>query len=188
MKVLLIDNHDSFTYNLVQQLKQSGVEVIVKSPDDIPLSLLSGFNKIMISPGPGVPSESGKLIEIIRNLSIRTSVLGVCLGHQAIAEAFGARLIKAARIYHCEAVEIVQRIPGYNLFAGLPETFSAGRYHSWVVDPSSLPDELEITAHDPGSEVMGLRHRRFRFHGVQFHPESIMTPEGAKIIKNWIEE
>lgn len=184
MKVLIIDNNDSFTYNLVQMLRESNAEPVIKSIDDIYIDEVLNYKKILISPGPGMPSE--KLLKIIRKVDRDSSLLGVCLGQQAIAEAFGAKLKPSMRICHGEATEIIQIVNDYKLFSGLPEKFSAGRYHSWIIDPLTLTFELETTAEDVNGEIMGIRHKTLDIHAVQFHPESILTPQGNLIIFNWL--
>jgi anthranilate synthase component II len=184
MKVLVVDNHDSFTYNLVQQLAESGAQTIVKPLEDISLKKIKEFRKLLISPGPGLPSK--KLKNLIKQAAPDASVLGVCLGHQAAAMVYGGKLKQASRIYHGEAADIRITNKEYSLFRDMPDVFAAGRYHSWIIDPDTLPEILEITAVDENNEIMGLRHKEFDLHTVQFHPESILTPEGSKIISNWL--
>jgi anthranilate synthase component II len=184
MNVLVVDNHDSFTYNLVQMLKECNASPVVRLCENFSYSEALNYHKILISPGPGLPSQ--KLRRIIKKISAHSSILGVCLGHQAAAEVFGGHLKKAARIYHGEAVKTRVVINGYDLYKDLPGEFITGRYHSWVVDNQNLPDTLEITAIDENNEIMGLHHKQLDLHTVQFHPESILTPEGNKIISNWL--
>lgn len=184
--LLLIDNYDSFTYNLAQYAREvGGARVTVARNDKIALEDVGRFDKILVSPGPGLPSEAGILPELLQVYAPLKPVLGVCLGLQAIGEAFGGRLKNLADVYHGVAtpVHVVAHDP---LFAGLPVTFPAGRYHSWVVDETDFPADLEITATDDRGLVMALRHRRFDVRGVQFHPESVLTPHGKQLIHNWI--
>lgn len=187
MKIVVFDNYDSFTYNLVHAIKKiSGLPVAVIRNDELELGDLEVYDKIVLSPGPGVPEEAGLLLPVIREYAPRKSMLGVCLGHQAIGEAFGARLLNMNRVLHGIAtpVSVISRTTP--LFNGLPDTFDAGRYHSWIVDSDALPDCLEITSLDHEGRIMSLRHRRFDVQGVQFHPESVLTPLGEQILKNWL--
>jgi anthranilate synthase component 2 len=186
MNILVFDNYDSFTYNLVHYLeKLSDCRVEVHRNDKIALEAIARFDKILLSPGPGLPSEAGILHEVIRHYAPKKSILGVCLGQQAIAEVYGGKLKNLDTVFHGVAtdVEIVQ---DELLFDGLPRHFNAGRYHSWVVDATGFPAELEITAKDASGLIMALRHRKFDLRGVQFHPESILTEHGEKIIANWL--
>lgn len=185
-KILLIDNYDSFTYNLVHLIVSLGYEVEVRRNDAITLEEAGGYEKILLSPGPGIPSEAGLLTDIVRHYSPTRSILGVCLGHQAIGEVFGAGLINLSEVHHGVASKIEITIDDL-IFRGLDSSFEAGRYHSWAVSPENFPAELEITAVDGSGEIMALRHRKFNVRGVQFHPESVLTPVGHKIIQNWIE-
>jgi anthranilate synthase component 2 len=185
-KILLIDNYDSFTYNLVHLIKSLGYEVEVRRNDDITIREAGNYDKIMLSPGPGIPSEAGMLMEIVAQLAPSKSILGVCLGHQAIGEVFGARLINLSEVHHGIASKI-EITSGDSLFSGLDKTFEAGRYHSWAVSPENFPAVLEITAVDASGEIMALRHKKYDVRGVQFHPESVLTPVGKTIIQNWIE-
>ncbi len=194
MKILVFDNYDSFTYNLVHLVEKIiGDKVDVYRNDQIPLEKVNQYDKIILSPGPGLPCEAGLLLPLIKQYAASKSILGVCLGHQAIGEVFGGRLLNLSKVYHGVAlpVEIVQRKetdPQANadLFAGLPDQFLAGRYHSWVIDPVGFPDELEITAKDANGHIMALRHRKYDVLGVQFHPESVLTPEGERLMRNWL--
>lgn len=183
----MIDNYDSFTWNLVHAVRKlTGAEVKVFRNDEVDMEELESCDKILLSPGPGIPSEAGMMPAIIRELAPRKSILGVCLGHQAIGEAFGARLLNMDTVVHGVAtpVHIVSRdIP---LYLGIPATFDAGRYHSWIVDREDFPECLEITAIDGENRIMSLRHRRYDVQGVQYHPESVLTPLGEKIIENWL--
>jgi len=186
-KILLIDNYDSFTYNLVHLVRSFGVEVEVRRNDAILMEEVLPFEKILLSPGPGIPSEAGLLTEIVRIYAPTKSILGVCLGHQAIGEVFGASLINLKEVHHGVASQI-NVVCDELLFKGLDNSFEAGRYHSWAVSPENFPNDLEVTALDTSGEIMALRHRRYDVRGVQFHPESVLTPMGPKIIQNWLEE
>jgi len=186
MKILVFDNYDSFTYNLVQLIKeQSNASVDVFRNDEIPLEDVKAYDKILLSPGPGIPSESGLLIPLIQAYASTKSILGVCLGQQAIAEAFGGSLTNLSKVYHGIATP-VELIGDSVLFEGLPKTFHVGRYHSWVVNENDLPAELKITSKDAEGYIMSLEHTTYDVKGVQYHPESVLTPEGAKIIGNWL--
>jgi len=186
MKILVFDNYDSFTYNLVQMIKeQSDALVDVFRNDEIPLEDVKAYDKILLSPGPGIPSESGLLIPLIQQYASTKSILGVCLGQQAIAEAFGGSLTNLSKVYHGIATP-VELIGDSILFEGLPKTFNVGRYHSWVVNENDLPAELKITSKDVEGYIMSLEHTSYDVKGVQYHPESVLTPEGAKIIGNWL--
>jgi anthranilate synthase component 2 len=186
MKILVFDNYDSFTYNLVQIIKeQSNASVDVFRNDEIPLEDVKAYDKILWSPGPGIPSESGLLIPLIQAYASTKSILGVCLGQQAIAEAFGGSLTNLSKVYHGIATP-VELIGDSVLFEGLPKTFHVGRYHSWVVNENDLPAELKITSKDADGYIMSLEHTSYDVKGVQYHPESVLTPEGAKIIGNWL--
>lgn len=185
MKLLILDNYDSFTYNIVHAVCELGVEPTVRRNDRITLDEVDAFDKIIISPGPGVPSEAGILPQLLERYAENKPILGVCLGHQAIGERFGARLRNLPQVYHGIRSTITVTVPDY-IFAGLPEHLEVGRYHSWVVDSKGLPDCLEVTAVSPDGEIMAMRHRTLDVRGVQFHPESILTPQGLTIIKNWI--
>ena len=187
-KIVVIDNYDSFTYNLVQYVEEgSGHQVTVCRNDAISLEDLESFDLFFLSPGPGLPAESGLLKKIIQKYGPSKKMLGVCLGHQAIAEVYGARLINLDRVYHGVQTYMSMTHKDMFLFRGLNNPFLAGRYHSWVVEPSELPPELEILAFDEERQIMALRHRKFDLYGVQFHPESILTPDGRTIINNFLE-
>lgn len=186
MKILLLDNYDSFTYNLLHILKELGVEVEVHRNDRISLEEVDRFDKILLSPGPGIPAEAGILLPLIRRYAATKSILGVCLGEQAIGETFGAKLLNLTQVHHgvCSDIRVLK--PDEYLFAGLETVFCAGRYHSWVVDKESFPDCLEITAEDTEErQIMALRHREYDVRGIQFHPESVLTPKGKRIVENW---
>jgi anthranilate synthase component II len=194
MKILVFDNYDSFTYNLVhlvQKIIANKVDVVRN--DQISLEEVGKFDKIILSPGPGVPSEAGLLLPLIKHYASSKSILGVCLGHQAIGEAFGGKLINLSKVYHGVAtpIHIVQNqktenIINANLFKGMNDGFMAGRYHSWVIDPGKFPESLEITATDESGHIMALRHKTYDVLGVQFHPESVLTPDGELIMRNWL--
>lgn len=184
-KVLVIDNYDSFTYNLVHYLKDLDCEVTVIRNDKLTLRDVEPFNKIVLSPGPGIPEEAGLLKSIIEKYAPTKSILGVCLGQQAIGEVFGAKLINLDTVYHGVANKINITVNDESLFNGLDREIKVGRYHSWVVD-KDLPKELEATSFDENGEVMSLRHKVYDVKGVQFHPESVLTPNGKKILENWV--
>ena len=185
-KILLIDNYDSFTYNLVHLIKSLGREVDVFRNDAITLEEVEAYEKILLSPGPGIPSEAGLLQNIVRRYAATKSILGVCLGHQAIGEVFGATLVNLSEVHHGVASQI--HVTAKNgIFRGMEDSFEAGRYHSWAVSSADFPEVLEITAVDDSGEIMALRHKQFDVCGVQFHPESVLTPLGSKIMQNWLE-
>ena len=185
MHIVIIDNYDSFTYNLAHLVKSLGAEVTVLRNDRIAQEELEAFDKIILSPGPGIPSEAGLLLDVIRTYAGRKPMLGVCLGHQAIGEVFGARLENLSDVFHGVATE--GRQFGVDpIFQGLPERIVMGRYHSWVVSNEGFPDCLEITAVSDEGQIMALRHREFDIHGIQFHPESVLTPDGTAILRNWL--
>ena len=186
MKVLLFDNYDSFTYNLLHILKELDVDVEVHRNDKISLDEVERFDKILLSPGPGIPEEAGILLPLIRRYAPTKSILGVCLGEQAIGEAFGATLTNLTDVHHGVCSNIRVKVPD-PLFTDLESGFRAGRYHSWVVSKENFPDCLEIAAEDvEEGQIMALRHREYDVRGIQFHPESILTPKGKTIIWNWI--
>lgn len=187
MKTLVLDNYDSFTYNLVQMVEQilhQPVEVFRN--DQISLQEVAVFDKIILSPGPGIPSEAGILLDVIKKYTSTKSIFGVCLGQQAIAEAFGGKLFNLPEIFHGVATEIQVTAPEAKIFKDLSPVFEAGRYHSWAVSPEGFPAELQITAVDSEGMIMALQHRKYDVHGVQFHPESILTPDGAQLLKNFL--
>lgn len=185
MKVLLFDNYDSFTYNLLHILKETGVSTEVCRNDRIALNEVERFDKIILSPGPGLPEEAGILLPLIRRYAPHKSILGVCLGEQAIGEAFGATLENLTEVYHGVQTPAKIIAPDY-LFDGMEETLMVGRYHSWVVRRSGLPDCLTVTAEDEEGRIMALRHKTYDVHGVQFHPESILTSQGKRVVENFI--
>ena len=182
--VLVIDNYDSFTYNLVHYLRELGCEVDVYRNDKIELEAIMPYTHLVLSPGPGIPDESGLLKEIIAHYAPEKHFLGVCLGMQAIGEVFGGNLINLDRVYHGTATK-TKVIEKDILFEDLPEELEVGRYHSWVVDPK-LPEVLISTSVDKNGQVMSLRHRDYSVRGVQFHPESVLTPDGKKMLSNWL--
>jgi anthranilate synthase component 2 len=186
MQVLIVDNYDSFTYNLAHVVRDCGCEDIrVCRNNRIPWDEVAAFDRIILSPGPGVPSEAGELLPFIRRFAATKSLLGVCLGHQALAEAFGGRLVNLTRVYHGVATPI-RRVAEDRIFRGLPADLTVGRYHSWVVSRTGFPASLEITAEDAEGHILALRHRTLDLHGVQFHPESVLTPQGMEIIRNFL--
>ena len=185
MKTVIIDNYDSFTYNLSHLVKEIGADVTVLRNDQFQLDDLKAFDKIILSPGPGIPCEAGLLLDVIRCYAGVKPILGVCLGHQAIGEAFGARLTNLSDVFHGVATPCHLIAPD-PIFAGLDSTITVGRYHSWVVAGDDFPACLEVTAVSDEGQIMALRHRELDIHGIQFHPESVLTPEGKTIIKNYI--
>ena len=185
MKIVIIDNYDSFTYNLSHLVKELGADVTVLRNDQFTLPQLQPFDRIILSPGPGIPSEAGLLLDVIRTYAGHKPMLGVCLGHQAIGEVFGAQLVNLSEVFHGVATEGTQ-LGNDPIFAGLSRRITMGRYHSWVVDKESLPDTLEITALSDEGQIMALRHRSYNIHGIQFHPESVLTPQGHDIVRNWM--
>jgi len=185
-KILMIDNYDSFTYNLVHIVKKFGFEIDVFRNDKISLEEVGQYKKIMLSPGPGIPSEAGIIQDVVKKFANTHDIFGVCLGHQCIGEVFGGTLTNIEKVYHGIATPI-EVVKDDLLFEGLPKQFKVGRYHSWVVDSIGFPREvLEITALDELGKVMALRHKTLKVRGVQFHPESILTEHGEKIMENWL--
>lgn len=186
MKILIFDNYDSFTYNLVHLVKELGyTDVDVFRNDKIALEDIAKYDKIILSPGPGIPSEAGLLLPLIKEYADKKPILGVCLGHQAIGEAFGARLTNLEDVYHGVATQIKVTQPDY-IFSDLGNELEVGRYHSWIVNNQELPDCIEITAIDNNGQIMALKHKMYDVHGVQFHPESVLTPVGNIIVKNFL--
>lgn len=185
MKIFILDNFDSFTYNLVHIIEQYATVVVVKRNNAVNISEIKGFDKIVFSPGPGLPSDVKIMNEIIDRYKTTKPILGVCLGHQAIAEHFGANLINMPEVNHGQefATNIIK--DDY-IYKNIPETFYSGRYHSWIVNTENFPNELEITSVDNKNQIMSLRHKKFDIRGVQFHPESIMTKYGGEMLKNWV--
>jgi len=187
MSILMLDNYDSFTYNLVQYIQELvGSDIDVYRNDQITLEEVDAYDIIILSPGPGLPKEAGIMPALLRRYASAKKILGVCLGHQAIGEAFGASLKNLDHVYH--GVETPMQVIGTDtvLFSSVPAVFPAGRYHSWVVEPDSLPDELIVTARDSAGEIMAMRHREHDVFGVQFHPESVMTPDGMQMLENFL--
>lgn len=186
MKILILDNYDSFTYNLLHYVEQYCDDVTVSRNDAITLQEVNEFEAIILSPGPGLPKNAGIMPELILRYASSKKILGVCLGHQAIGEAFGARLKNLNKVLHGVAVPVQIMDTNEPVFRGLPLEFPAGRYHSWVIDKATVPDELEVSATDAEGEVMAVRHRHFDVCGVQFHPESLLTPDGLAMVRNWV--
>lgn len=184
-KVLVIDNYDSFTYNLVHYLEDLDCEVTVKRNDKLALEDVEAFNKILLSPGPGIPDEAGLLKDIIKTYAATKSILGVCLGQQAIGEVFGGTLENLENVYHGVATHVTVTVEDESLFKAMDKTFEVGRYHSWVVS-TNLPESLEATSFDENGQIMSLRHRVYDVRGVQYHPESVLTPNGKQILENWV--
>lgn len=184
-KIVIIDNYDSFTYNLSHLVKELGAEVTVVRNDEFEMAELEKFDKIILSPGPGIPSEAGLLLDVIREYAGKKPILGVCLGHQAIGEAFGGKLTNLSDVFHGVATEGTQ-LGNDIIFRGLPERITMGRYHSWVVDRDGFPGCLEVTALSDEGQIMALRHRELEIHGIQFHPESVLTPDGRTMLSNFL--
>ncbi len=185
-KILVFDNYDSFTYNLVHLIeKVCDYKIVVHRNDKISLNEIDEFDRIVISPGPGIPSEAGILLDVIKKYAPVKSILGICLGHQAVAEAFGGTILNLKNVFHGVATP-VEILVKDSLFQNIPVKINVGRYHSWVVDRNNFPDALEITAVDQDNNIMALRHRNFDVRALQFHPESILTEFGENIISNWI--
>ncbi len=185
MKIVIIDNYDSFTYNLAHLVKEFNVEVTVYRNDQFRLNDLEPFHKILLSPGPGIPTEAGLLLDVIRTYKDKKSILGVCLGHQAIGEVFGGKLENLSDVFHGVTTEGTQ-FGNDEIFSGLPKRITMGRYHSWVVSKDGFPDCLEITAESDEGQIMALRHKELDIRGIQFHPESVLTPDGRRIMENWL--
>jgi len=187
MKILVLDNYDSFTYNLVQYIEEiEGCEVDVFRNDKISIDEIQKYDKIVLSPGPGVPDEAGIMKEVIKKYAETKPIFGVCLGLQAIAEVFGGSIKNMNKVYHGVATTMTQKTADEILFQNIPEKFEAGRYHSWIVENEELPEVLQITAEDDENRIMALSHKKFNVKGVQFHPESVLTPHGKKMIENFI--
>ncbi len=192
VKILVFDNYDSFTYNLVHLVEKITKEKVdVFRNDEISLEQVNVYDKIILSPGPGVPSEAGLLLPLIKQYAATKSILGVCLGHQAIGEAFGGTLTNLSKVYHGVATKIQvgkrQCAVGTSLFNELPNEIEVGRYHSWIISDDNFPEELEVTARDANGYIMALQHKTFDVQGVQFHPESVLTPDGEQMLRNWLE-
>jgi anthranilate synthase component II len=189
MKILVFDNYDSFTYNLVHLVEYiTGSTVDVYRNDQMALEKVKDYDKIILSPGPGIPVEAGLLLPLIKEYASTKSILGVCLGHQAIGEAFGGTLTNLDEVYHGVAMPCQLLTANCKLFNDMPDTFDVGRYHSWVVSKENFPDELEITAEDDLGFIMAMQHKTYDIQAVQFHPESVLTPLGEKIMRNWLSQ
>jgi len=187
-KVLVIDNYDSFTYNLVHLINELGFEAVVWRNDKFELKDVDRYDKILLSPGPGIPEEAGLLLDVIKTYSPTKSIMGVCLGQQAIAESFGGSLLNLGRPMHGIATPITILDRDDSAFKNCPEPIEVGRYHSWVVNPADLPDSLVVTATDQDGQIMALRHKIYDVCGVQFHPESVLTPSGKQMMSNWLNQ
>ncbi|OAB81704.1 anthranilate synthase component II [Cochleicola gelatinilyticus] len=187
MKILVIDNYDSFVYNLVHYLEELDCEVTVLRNDRFHIEDVAEFDKILLSPGPGIPNEAGLLKEVIKHYASTKSILGVCLGQQAIGEVFGGSITNLDNVFHGVATKATIVVSDEPLFKGLGDEIEIGRYHSWVVQKEDFPNALEITSVDENGQIMSLRHKVYDVRGVQFHPESVLTPKGKQIIKNWVE-
>lgn len=185
MKIIVIDNYDSFTYNLVHYLEDLNAEVTVYRNDEFELSELEKFDKILLSPGPGIPDEAGLLKQVIQKYASTKSILGICLGLQAIGEVFGGKLINLEKVYHGVATKVTKVSDDF-IFNEIPDEMEVGRYHSWSVSTENFPEVLEITSVDENSQVMSLKHKTYDVRGVQYHPESVLTPHGKKILENWL--
>ena len=185
MKTVIIDNYDSFTYNLAHLVKELGAEVDVLRNDKFELEELEKYDKIILSPGPCIPEEAGLLLEVIRTYAGRKPMLGVCLGEQAIGQVFGGKLTNLSEVFHGIQTNVKIKNKDY-IFNGLPTEIPVGRYHSWVVDADGFPEELVVTAISPEGQIMALKHREYDVHGIQFHPESVLTPDGKQIVGNWL--
>lgn len=185
MKVLVLDNYDSFTYNLVHMLEAVGAQCDVVRNDAVDDNMVAAHDRVVISPGPGLPEQAGRTMEILERFHASHRILGVCLGHQAIGLFFGGKLKNLEQVYHGVSTPLVVHSES-PLFREIPTSFEAGRYHSWVVDQATLPDELIVTATDASGEIMAMHHRILPIHSVQFHPESVMTPHGGKMLQNWL--
>ncbi|MBP6023126.1 anthranilate synthase component II [Ferruginibacter sp.] len=186
-RILVFDNYDSFTYNLVHLVEKITHEKVdVFRNDEISLEQVNAYDKIILSPGPGIPSEAGLLLPLIKQYAATKSILGVCLGHQAIGEAFGGVLTNLSKVYHGVATPIKIESKKSKILNGLPEIIEVGRYHSWIISEENFPAELEVTARDDNGYIMALQHKTYDVQGVQFHPESVLTPDGETILRNWL--
>ncbi|MCH7409286.1 aminodeoxychorismate/anthranilate synthase component II [Belliella sp. DSM 111904] len=184
MKILVLDNYDSFTYNLVYIIRTLGYEMDIYRNDKISVEEVAEYDKILLSPGPGVPSEAGIMPELIKKYAATKDILGICLGHQAIGEAFGSSLTNLSEVVHGLASEVT--VKSDLLFQGLPERFKIGRYHSWVINEQTLSPDLEVTARTPDGQIMAVKHKAYKVRGLQFHPESVLTEHGIELMKNWL--
>ncbi|TXD70026.1 anthranilate synthase component II [Aequorivita lipolytica] len=187
LKILVIDNYDSFVYNLVHYLEELDCEVTVKRNDKFYLEEVENYDKVLLSPGPGIPDEAGLLKAVIQKYATSKPIFGVCLGQQAIGEVFGGKLENLSKVFHGVATKATIIVENEPLFKGIEKEFEIGRYHSWVVSKENFPEVLEITSVDENGQIMSLRHKFYDVCGVQFHPESVLTPMGKQIIKNWVE-
>ncbi|WP_339888994.1 aminodeoxychorismate/anthranilate synthase component II [uncultured Flavobacterium sp.] len=185
MKIVVIDNYDSFTYNLVHYLEDLNAEVTVFRNDEFELDELEKFDKILLSPGPGIPDEAGLLKDVIKRYAKTKSIFGVCLGLQAIGEVFGGTLTNLEKVYHGVATKVTQTEDDF-IFNDLPKETEVGRYHSWVVSTENLPEDLIVTSIDENGQIMSMKHKTYDVRGVQYHPESVLTPNGKKILENWL--
>lgn len=185
MKIVVIDNYDSFTYNLVHYLEDLNAEVTVFRNDEFELDELEKFDKILLSPGPGIPDEAGLLKDVIKTYAPTKSIFGVCLGLQAIGEVFGGTLTNLEKVYHGVATKVTQTEDDF-IFNDLPKETEVGRYHSWVVSTENLPEDLIVTSLDENGQIMSMKHKTYDVRGVQYHPESVLTPNGKKILENWL--
>ena len=190
MNILVFDNYDSFTYNLVHLVEKiTHTKVDVYRNDQIALEKVKEYDKIILSPGPGIPDEAGLLLPLIKEYASTKSILGVCLGHQAIGQAFGGKLLNLSTVYHGVSTPVkIDSKKNAPLFEGLPDELEVGRYHSWIIAEESFPDELEVTARDENNYIMALQHKKYDVQGVQFHPESVLTPKGEDILRNWLKQ
>ncbi len=187
MKILLIDNYDSFTYTLSQLIERIlDQRITIVKNDAFNLEFARKFDKLVLSPGPGVPSEAGSLLQVIKELHKEKPILGVCLGMQAIAESFGGQLLNSNEVYHGISTTATRILPGAKLLQNLPDQITVGRYHSWVVDPLNFPSQLEVTSVDSQGTILSLQHKVYDLHGVQYHPESILTPDGRTLVSNFL--
>lgn len=186
MKILVLDNYDSFTYNLVYILRELHDQVDVYRNDKISLEEVGEYDKILLSPGPGLPSEAGIMLDLVRYYAASKSILGICLGHQGIGEVFGGQLENMSEVLHGVSGRNIVTDPNERLFKGLPSEFKVGRYHSWTVIPETVPDTMTITAVDEKGRVMGLAHKQYDVRGLQFHPESVLTEYGKEMMQNWL--
>jgi len=187
-KILILDNYDSFTFNLFQMIREiSEANIEVRRNNRITLDEVSGFDAVVLSPGPGIPNEAGIMPELIEAYASRLPILGICLGHQAIGEAFGAKLENIQEVCHGIAIDTIIESPSDRLFDNLPSSFPSGRYHSWIVSDVDFPRDLIVTSRDTEGRIMSVKHREHNVRGLQFHPESVLTPHGRDILKNWME-
>ncbi|MEZ4886629.1 MAG: aminodeoxychorismate/anthranilate synthase component II [Chitinophagales bacterium] len=188
MKILVLDNYDSFVYNLVHIIRALGYggDMDIVRNDKIELEEVVQYDKILLSPGPGIPEEAGIMMDLIRKYAPTKSIMGVCLGHQAIGEVFGAKLVNMDEVLHGIATPNIVKDEDELLFEGVPNRFTVARYHSWMIDAETVTEELKVTAVDDENRVMGIRHREYDVRGVQFHPESVLTEHGVKIVENWL--